>query len=118
MIKEEFQNLNFSLLGKNTVFKGDLEFEGDTIINGEIQGSVTLLKEGKITFERDSKMDGELYCYDVEIFGHFQGSIKAAGTLTIRSSGVVSGKVEANNLSIFPGAILNMEGQTTLPTDN
>ena len=116
MQENDFKNINFSVLGQKTSFEGDLKFEGDTIINGHITGSITLLNEGKITFERSSIMKGELYCYDVDILGHFEGSIKAAGTLTIRSSGSVSGKIEAKQLSIFPGAIVNMEGQTF--TDN
>ena len=112
----DFKNLNFSLLGHNTSFEGDLQFEGDTIINGHIKGSITLLKKGKITFERDSKMLGELYCHDVEILGSFEGSIKASGTLIVRSSGQVSGKIEAQKLSIYPGAVMNIDAQTN-PTD-
>ena len=40
-----------------------------------------------------------------------KGSITAAGSMTVRASGKVSGTINAQNLSVYPGALLNIEGK-------
>ena len=47
---------------------------------------------------------------DIEVFGVVNGSINSAGSLIIRSSAKVYGNIHAQNMSIYPGAILNIEG--------
>lgn len=111
MIKEDFKNFNFSLLGKQSQFEGEFKFKGDTILNCELKGLVNV-SEGKLIIERTAQINGQLFCDDVEIFGNFTGSINASGTLTVRSSANVSGKIAAKKLSIYPGAIINFEGHT------
>lgn len=106
----DFKTLNFSVMGNQTKLTGDLEFTGDTILAGEVHGSITMKETGKIVLEQSARIEGEIYCQDIEVFGHFSGTINSSGTLTVRSSAVVSGKINANQLSIYPGAILNMEG--------
>ena len=112
MLETEFKKLNFSILGKNTSLEGDFKFEGDTLINGSLKGTITMVDQSKIIFERDSHVTAQLYCHDVEVFGSFSGSINASGTLIVRSSAVLSGKIKASKLSIYPGAKVNMEGET------
>lgn len=113
MNDQDFKNLNFSVLGKNTELNGNLNFCGDTIINCVVKGDIRITNAGKLTLERDSFVDGNIYCNDVEIFGSVKGTITAHGTLSVRSSGVISGTINASQLSIFPGAVINIEAHTT-----
>lgn len=113
MLEKEFKQLNYNVLGRDTVFEGDLKIKGDTLINGQFNGSITVLDQSKVTIEKDCHVEGDLYGHDIEVHGNFSGSLKASGVLTIRSSGNVSGKIQASQLNIYPGAIVNMEGQTT-----
>lgn len=108
----DFKTFNFSVIGAECSLKGDVTLSGDSLIAGHIEGSVTLVKSGKLTIERDSKIEGNVYCEDLEVFGTIEGSIQSTGSVTIRSSAYISGKVEAKKLSIYPGAILNIEGHT------
>ena len=110
MNSNNFKALNFSLLGKKTKMTGDLSLEGDTVLAGRLVGTITVKDQGKLTIEQTALIEGEIYCNDLEIFGSFAGSINASGTLTIRSSAHVVGKINASKMSIYPGAILNMEG--------
>ncbi len=112
MNEKDFKQLNFSVLGKGSQLEGDLKFQGDTILNCRTKGSITMLDESKLVLERGSIVEGEVYCHDVEIFGSFYGTLNAAGTLCIRSSAVISGKINAKKMSIYPGASINMEGHT------
>jgi cytoskeletal protein CcmA (bactofilin family) len=104
-----FKNLNYTVLGANNKIVGDLEMQGDTIIHSQIEGTITIKDTSNLIIERKAKIDGTIYCHDVEVFGKVFGNIYAEGKLTIRSSAEVSGVIKAKKLSIYPGAILNME---------
>ena len=112
MNETDFRNLNFTVIGKDCDLEGDLVFAGDTLVNSRIKGNLTIKDEGKLTLERGSFLDGNIYCHDAEIFGEVKGSINAAGTLSIKSGASVSGTLKAKKLSIFPGATINIEGHT------
>ena len=113
MKNSDFKNLNFSLLGKDSELDGDFNFSGDTLINCKMKGKINIIGEGKLTFERESSFEGNIYCKDIEVFGSIKGTVDASGTMSIRSSASVSGTINAKNLSIFPGASINMEGHTS-----
>ena len=112
MKQSDFKNLNFSLLGRNCILEGDFIFTGDTIIGSQVKGQITIKDEGRLTLERNSQVEGTIVAHDVEVFGSFKGTIKASGTLTVRSSAEISGNIEASKLSVYPGAVLNIEGHT------
>lgn len=112
MKQNDFKNLNFSILGKDCQLEGEFIFQGDTVISSKVKGKVTVKDESRLTLERSSEFEGSIVAHEVEIFGNFKGSIKASGTLIVRSSAEVSGQIEAKKLSIYPGAVLNIEGHT------
>lgn len=117
MKESNFKTYNFSLLGAHSHFEGELNFEGDVIIAGHLKGTINI-KNGKLTLERTSQIEGTIYCEDIEVFGNFSGAINSSGVTSIRSSAVVSGNIKAKRLSIFPGAQLNMEGETSESKDD
>lgn len=112
MLETDFKKLHFSLLGKNSELEGDFKFSGDILINCHVKGNMTVTDGGKITLERNAVFEGNLFCHNVEVFGEIKGSVDASGTMVIRSSASVSGTIHAKNISIFPGAQINMEGHT------
>lgn len=112
MKEQDFKNLNFTIVGINSSLEGDLKFTGDTLINGHITGTVTVESPGKLTLERQGNIEGRVFCEDFEVFGEVKGTVNASGTLSIRSGAQVSGVINANKLSIFPGAIVNIDGKT------
>lgn len=110
--EQDFKKLNYNVVGNLTHFEGELKIKGDTIIAGSFSGTITVLDNAKILIERDAKISAKIFCHDIEVFGQFEGSIQSSGTLIVRSSAQLSGKIEAKKLSIYPGAVLNMEGRT------
>ena len=46
---------------------------------------------------------GELNSHNVEVLGKLDGNIKVTGTLTVQEDGIVSGKVEYENLQVKLG---------------
>ncbi len=108
----DFKKQNYTVIGINNSIEGDLKLTGDALIHSSIKGTITMFQEGTLILERDSSFEGTIYCNDIEVFGSVKGTIKANGKLTVRSSAFVSGNIQAKQMAVYPGAILNIEGHT------
>jgi cytoskeletal protein CcmA (bactofilin family) len=108
----DFKKQNYTVIGINNSIEGELKLTGDAIIHSSIKGTITMFQEGTLILERNSSFEGTIYCNDIEVFGEVKGTIKANGKLTIRSSASISGNIQAKQMSVYPGAILNIEGHT------
>lgn len=112
MNSTDFKDLNFSLFGTNSEVKGDLILTGDSIINGNVEGSVRIKGEYLLNVERNAQIQGNIYAHDIVLYGRLEGSIQATGTVTIKSSASITGQIKAAQLSIAPGAQVNIQGDT------
>ena len=81
-------------------------------INGEIKKAdeVQIDGEADITMKTDNLVvgatgncKGDVETHNADVWGEFDGDIKASGTLTIQEQGKVSGKIEYQNLQIKLG---------------
>ena len=81
-------------------------------INGEIKKAdeVQIDGEADVTMKTDNLVigvtgdcKGDIETHNADIWGKFDGDIKAAGTLTIQEQGKASGKIEYQNLQIKLG---------------
>jgi cytoskeletal protein CcmA (bactofilin family) len=102
----------FTTVGKNALLEGTFRFQGPTYILCELKGDITMLDQATIIFQIGSIVHANVECFDAEIYGDFQGEIRAKGTVTIYPTGQVNGKILAKSLKILPGALVNMNGHT------
>ena len=81
-------------------------------LNGEIQKAdeVQIDGEADVTMKTDNLVvgvtgdcKGNIETHNADVWGKFDGDIKASGTLTIQEQGNVSGKIEYQNLQIKLG---------------
>ena len=81
-------------------------------INGEIKKAdeVQIDGDADITMKTDNLVvgatgncKGDVETHNADVWGEFDGDIKASGTLTIQEQGKVSGKIEYQNLQIKLG---------------
>lgn len=112
MKESNFKKQNYNFIGLNTKLDGEHKFTGDTVIHGEVKGTIIIQDEGNLIFERTAHFEGTIYCKNLEVFGELKGTVKASGTLSVRSSAYVSGNIQANKLVVYPGAVLNVESHT------
>lgn len=117
MKEKDFKTQNYNFIGQSTQIEGDLKFAGDTLLHGDIRGTITMTDDGILTLERSSSFEGTVFCKNLDIFGEFKGTVKSSGTLTVRSSALVSGNIQAKKMTIYPGAILNIEGHADAGPD-
>ena len=112
MKESNFKKQNYNFVGLHTNLEGELKFSGDTIIHGKVKGTIIMQDKGNLILERTAQFEGTIFCQNIEVFGEIKGTVKASGTLSIRSSASVSGNIQAGKLVVYPGAVLNVESHT------
>ena len=108
------KNQEFTYIGKKNLLKGEFEFIDQTYIAGTINGSITVKQNHRLTLEIGSVITSNIQCFDLDIYGTMTGEIHSQGRVTFFPSAHFEGTIFAKNIEIYPGAIVNMQGQTTL----
>ena len=105
-----FKSHHFTIIGQNTVIKGDISLQDESQIWGQVEGNIQTLE--KIFIERTAIVKGNLKCRDIVISGELHGDIDSSGIVTMRSSAKYFGKITAEDIIIHPGAYLEADMQT------
>ncbi len=92
-------------ISSGTVITGDIEAKGGFRIEGTLIGN--LATSGKVVISKGGFIKGDLACQNADFEGNFDGKLNVEETLSLRSSSVVDGEVNAGKLSIEPGASFN-----------
>jgi len=108
----EVKTKNFSFLGKKNFLKGEFHFSGNTRISSQLEGELFIGQDGALFLEQDAVFKGNIHCHNVHIFGSFEGQIESQGKVIIHSSAMVSGQIRADQIAIYPGAVVNIDGTT------
>ncbi len=104
---------NFSYLGKGSKITGQFQLSGSTRISCHIDGDISMLDESDLYIEPAASFIGNINCHNIEIHGQFEGTLKASGLVSIFPPASVTGDIQSESLEIYPGAILNINGQTS-----
>lgn len=94
-----------NVIGKGTVIEGNVQAEGDLVIEGVVKGDVTT--KTKLVTGASSIIDGNILAQHAEIAGRVQGTVKALGLLVINSSGTILGDVITKDLNVESGSTFN-----------
>ena len=88
------------IIGQGVVINGEIKKADEVQIDGE--ADVTM-KTDNLVVGATGDCKGAIETHNADIWGTFDGDIKASGTLTIQEQGKVSGKIEYQNLQIKLG---------------
>ena len=88
------------VIGHGVVINGEIKKADEVQIDGE--ADVTM-KTDNLVVGATGDCKGSIETHNADIWGEFDGDIKASGTLTIQEQGKVSGKIEYQNLQIKLG---------------
>jgi cytoskeletal protein CcmA (bactofilin family) len=91
-------------IGKTVVIRGELKGSEDLIVDGQLEGTVSL-SEGKLTIGPNAQVAADLTAKDVLIMGRLQGNIVASGRVELRAGSVVEGDVRAMRLAVEDNAV-------------
>lgn len=89
-------------LGEGTEVTGTLRFEGSVRIDGKFKGKI--LSPASLILGPKALVDGELQVGELAVHGALRGQVRAAGRVTIHSSGKVEAEIKTKTLVVEPGA--------------
>ncbi|SFU74635.1 bactofilin family protein [Xenorhabdus koppenhoeferi] len=92
-----------TIIAKNSVFKGDIDMEGDIQVWGKVIGNIRV-KGGAIRIMHAGKIEGELNAPEIFIDGHVEGTC-CAETLDILEHGELRGISRSGSMSIRRGGL-------------
>lgn len=94
------------VIGPRMVIKGDIEFEGELLVQGRVQGNITSTPDAKgtLVIEEKAEVQGNVSVPVVKVGGLLRGEVASTELLHITTSGSVEGPVRYNNLQLESGS--------------
>ena len=88
------------VIGHGVQINGEIKKADEVQIDGEAD---IVMKTDNLVVGATGNCKGDIETHNADVWGEFDGDIKASGTLTIQEQGKVSGKIEYQNLQIKLG---------------
>ena len=88
------------LIGQGVTINGEIKKADEVQIDGEAD---VVMKTDNLVIGATGDCKGNVETHNADIWGKFDGEIKASGTLTIQEQGTASGNIEYQNLQIKLG---------------
>jgi cytoskeletal protein CcmA (bactofilin family) len=107
-------SLNFNFIGRESTIEGKFSLSGIVRVAGKLEGEIHLLPDSLLIIEQSGEIKGKIFCHAIDIYGKFSGELHSQNNLTIYPTAIITGKVQSLNMTIHPGANVEMEGHTTL----
>jgi len=92
-----------SNLGRALSWEGDLTGSEDLMVEGRIQGSITL-ENNTLIVAPTGRIKADIRVKNINIQGQVEGQIHATGKVFISEQGRMSGEITARRISIQDGA--------------
>jgi cytoskeletal protein CcmA (bactofilin family) len=93
-------------IGKSIIIKGDLSGDEDLVIDGRVEGRVSL-PNNQVTIGGDGKITAEIEAKSIIVIGKTAGDLNASERVEIQATGVVDGDIRSPRLLIQEGAVVN-----------
>ncbi|MCR9163021.1 MAG: polymer-forming cytoskeletal protein [Nannocystaceae bacterium] len=105
------------VIGPETAVRGALSGQEDLVIEGRVEGSVSLA--GHLIVAETGEVEADLDIESIAVLGHVRGDIVASRSITIERGARVSGNVRAPRVIINDGAHFDgaVEMEVDLPDD-
>jgi len=105
------------VIGPQTAVRGSLSGQEDLVIEGRVEGSVSL--SGHLIVAESGEVEADLEIESIAVLGQVRGDIVASRSITIERGAQVSGNVRAPRVMINDGAHFDgaVEMEVDLPDD-
>ena len=105
------------VIGPQTAVRGALSGQEDLVIEGRVEGSVSLA--GHLIIAETGEVEADLDIESIAVLGQVRGDIVASRSITIERGAQVSGNVRAPRVIINDGAHFDgaVEMDVDLPDD-
>ncbi len=108
---------SIDIVGKDIVIKGELQGEQDLIIEGKVEGAISLKKH--LIVDKTGSISADAQVENITVKGRVNGNIVASDKVEISTEAKVSGDIKTPRLVIEDGAKYNglVEMDVQLPDD-
>ena len=105
-----------SVIGPSILVQGDMSGDEDLMIQGRIEGSITL-KKNLVTIGKDGRVNATVNAKSIKVDGTVEGELRGAEQIVVTRTGNVNGNLAAPRVTLedgcrFKGSI-DMEGAGT-----
>jgi cytoskeletal protein CcmA (bactofilin family) len=90
-------------IGKSVVVKGELSGSEDLVVDGEVEGSITLRGQ-TLTVGPNGRVRANIEARNVILHGRVDGDVQAADRVDLRKSASLTGNISTARISIEDGA--------------
>lgn len=106
-----------NIIGKGITIRGSLTGGGDLVVEGRLEGQVSL--KNHLTIENSGIVEADIRADELTINGTASGNIDASTKVSITQSARVQGDIKAARVVIADGAVFNgsIEMEVKLPAD-
>jgi len=112
-------NRRLASLGPSITIKGDLSGGEDLLIEGSVEGQVSVPKHG-VTVGKSGRVTADVYSKTIVVEGEVKGNLFGDENVVVRQSGRVEGNIKAPRVSLEGGSTfrgsIDMEPGTTVST--
>lgn len=91
-------------IGKSVVILGEVKGGEDLIIDGRVEGTITL-SDSRLTIGASANVAADLSAKDILILGHVHGNLAASGRVELRAGCMVEGDISAMRLAVEDNAV-------------
>ncbi len=100
---EPMRSAEVATIGKSVVVKGELSGSEDLIVDGEVEGSITLRGQ-TLTVGPNGRVRANVEARNVVLYGRLDGDIHATDRVDLRKSASLAGNISTARISIEDGA--------------
>lgn len=101
--RTEMRSAEVATIGKSVVVKGELSGSEDLIIDGEVEGSISLRGQ-TLTIGPNGRVRANVEARNVIVHGRLNGDIHATERVDLRKSASLSGDISTARIAIEDGA--------------
>jgi cytoskeletal protein CcmA (bactofilin family) len=94
-----------TIIGERISIEGNIQGEGDLIIDGTVKGGIGLNKH-HLTVGSKGRVEADIHAENVTISGRMTGNIKAGCKVEITKEADFNGEIRAKRISVEDGAYL------------
>jgi cytoskeletal protein CcmA (bactofilin family) len=94
-----------TIIGERISIEGNIQGEGDLVIDGSVKGSIELNKY-HLTVGSMGQVEANIHAENVTISGRMTGNIKAGCKVEITKDADFNGEIRAKRISVEDGAYL------------
>lgn len=102
-------------IGSTLFLKGDLQGEEDLVIEGRIEGKISI-RQANVTVGEKGPVEADIEASSIEVAGLVKGNLTGADRVVLLESGRVEGNITARSVSLENGC--HFKGSIDMQSDS